>query len=66
MSQNVSAEYIQQVMAAQGCEIAAPDAEIIATTLGNQLGAADHDYKKLAFEAEPSAFNAHLVKGAGR
>jgi len=66
MQDNLSPGFIQQMLAAQGCTIADTDAALIATNLGAQLRTAHDAYGELAFEAEPSGFDAAMRQGAVR
>jgi len=66
MQDDLSPGFIQQMLAAQGCTIAPADAALIATNLGAQLRTAHDAYGELAFEAEPSGFDAAMRQGAVR
>ncbi len=66
MQDDLSPDFIQQSLAAQGCPIDEADASLIATNLGAQLRTAHHAYSELAFEAEPSGFDAAMRQGSIR
>lgn len=66
MQDDLSPVFIQQMLAAQGCAIDPADAALIATHLGVQLRTAHDAYGELAFEAEPSGFDAAMRQGALR
>ncbi len=66
MTDDVSPEFIQQLLGAQGCQIAQTDAAFIAGNISTQLRVAAPDYASLAFEVEPSGFDAALRAGAIR
>jgi hypothetical protein len=66
MTDDVSPEFIQQLLAAQGCQIAQADAALIAGNISAQLRIASPDYANLAFEVEPSGFDAAMRAGAIR
>ena len=66
MTDDLSTEFIQQMLAAQGCEIAQTDAGLIAANIAAQLRVASPDYDRLGFEVEPSGFDAAMRRGALR
>jgi hypothetical protein len=62
----VTPQYVEMVLAVQGYTVAPAAAQAIAPTLAAQLATAAPAYARLAFEAEPAAFAAHLVGVAAR
>lgn len=66
MEDNLSPGLIQQMLAALGCTIDDADAALIAANLSAQLRTAHSAYGELAFEAEPSGFDAAMRQGALR
>ena len=66
MQDELSPSFIRQLLAAQGCPIDEADAALIAANLGAQLRTAHQAYGDLAFEAEPSGFDAAMRQGAIR
>jgi len=66
MKDDLSPGFIRELLAAQGCPIDEADAALIAANLGAQLRTAHHAYGELAFEAEPSGFDAAMRQGAIR
>ena len=65
-SLTISADYVRELLAAQGYPIAAEAAAAIAATLTIQLNNAAGAYGRLAFEVEPSGFSGSLNGGAAR
>lgn len=66
MADQLSADTIVQILGAQGCAIAPADAAAIAINLNAQLAVAHADYAALAFEREPSHFDAVIRTGAAQ
>ena len=66
MQDDLSPSFVQQMLTAQGCTIDDSDAALIAANLGAQLRTAHDAYGQLAFEAEPSGFDAAMRQGALR
>ncbi len=66
MSEDLSADFVQQLLAAQGCPINPADAALIAGNLSAQLRTAAPGYDALAFEVEPSGFDGAMRQGAIR
>lgn len=66
MIETLSAEYVMNILAAQGCKVEAADAAVIASNLSAQLNTAHADYEQLAFEVEPALFDAVIKLGAAR
>lgn len=64
MANQLSADTIVQILEAQDCVIAPADAAAIAVNLSAQLAVAHADYARLAFESEPSHFDAAIRIGA--
>ncbi|MFM7567097.1 MAG: hypothetical protein ACKO8O_00150 [Betaproteobacteria bacterium] len=66
MSDNLSPEFVEQMLAAQSCAVKIEDAALIAANLSAQLRTASAGYDTLAFEAEPSGFDVAMRQGAIR
>ena len=66
MTDTLSAEFIRQMLDAQGVSVDTANAALIAANLGTQLGVASPGHDALAFELEPSAFEAAMRAGALR